>query len=197
MQGCMICPTPTNHVRNLDKELNIDETNSTPSTLADLPQPPPDHLILMSTRRLHTIIQQNNVELLKSTIKLLQISIESNLDFLMYDCSAFDAAWKTASDILATHASMSSIIPAPPPLLLSTINNLTPVSNLLSLIPLPGAANLQTSTPGCRPSWTGSTWPEPKKMLKWLSLKMPFLLQTRTVQQRHWLAQLQDSTIIF
>jgi len=31
MQGCMICPTPTNHVRNLDEELNIDESSSTPS----------------------------------------------------------------------------------------------------------------------------------------------------------------------
>ena len=29
MQGCMICPTPTNHVRNLGEELNIDESNST------------------------------------------------------------------------------------------------------------------------------------------------------------------------
>ena len=65
----MICPTPTNHVRNLDEELNIDESNS---TLADLPQPPPDHPISMFTRRLNTLIQQNNVELLKSTIKLLQ-----------------------------------------------------------------------------------------------------------------------------
>jgi len=87
-------------------------------------------------------MQQNNIELLKSTIKLLQKTIESNLDFVMYDCSAFDAAWKTASDILATHTSMSSIIPRSPPPLLSTINNLVPVSNLLNLIHLPGAANL-------------------------------------------------------
>ena len=112
----MICPTPTNHVRNLDEELNIDESNSTPSTLADLPQPPPDHPILMFTRRLNTVIQQNNVELLKSTIKLLQKPIESNLDFCVYDCSAFDAACRTASEILAFHASMSSIVPDLPPL---------------------------------------------------------------------------------
>ena len=143
----MICPTPTNHVRNLDEELNIDESNSTPSTLADLPQPPPDHPISMFTRRLNTLIQRNNVELLKSTIKLLQKSIESNVDFCMYDCSAFDAAWETASEILASHA---SIVPdLPPPLLLNLTYSLLLASNLLSLIHQPGAANLQISTPGC------------------------------------------------
>ena len=116
----MICPTPTNHVRNLDKELNIDESNSTPSTLADLPQPHPDHLISMFTCSLNTVIQQNNMELLKSPIKLLQKLIESNLDFFVYDCSAFDATLKTASEILASHASMSSIVPDLPPPLSST-----------------------------------------------------------------------------
>ena len=103
----MICPTPTNHVRNLEEELNINESNSTPSTLADLPQLPPDHLNSMFTRRLNTVIQQNNVE--------LQKPIELNLDFCVYDCSAFDAAWWTASEILASHASMSSIVPDLPP----------------------------------------------------------------------------------
>jgi len=149
MQGCMICPTPTNHVRNLDEELNIDESNSTPSTLAELPQPPPDHLISMFTRRLHTVIQQDNVELLKSTIKSLQKPIETNLDFFVYDCSAFDAALKTASEILA---SMSSSIPEPPPLLLNTTNSLLQASNLLSSTHRPGAENLQIFTPGCRTS---------------------------------------------
>ena len=32
----MICPTPTNHVRNLDEELNIDESNSTPPPPVEL-----------------------------------------------------------------------------------------------------------------------------------------------------------------
>ena len=114
MQGCMICPTPTNHVRNLDEELNIDQSNSTPPTLADLPQPPPDHLISMFTCRINTVIQQDNIELLKSTIKSLQKPIETNLDFFVYDCSAFDATLKTASEILA-YASTSSSIPDPPP----------------------------------------------------------------------------------
>ena len=77
----MICPTPTNQVRNLDEELNIDESNSTLPTSADLPPPPPDHLISMFTRRLYTGIQRDDVELLKSTIKSLQKPIETNLDF--------------------------------------------------------------------------------------------------------------------
>ena len=149
MQGCMICPTPTNHVRNLDEELNIDESNSTPPTSADLPQPPPDHLISMFTRRLNTVIQRDDVELLKSTIKSLQKPIETNLDFFVYDCSAFDTAWKTASEILASHA---SIVPdLPPPLLLNITYSLKLVSNLPSLIHQPGAAIPGTSTPGYQP----------------------------------------------
>ena len=144
----MICPTPTNHVRNLDEELNIDESNSTPSTLADLPQPPPDHPISMFTRRLNTLIQRNNVELLKSTIKLLQKSIESNADFCMYDCSAFDTAWETSSEILASHA---SIVPDLPPLLLLNLTySLLLASNLLNSILRPGVENLLIFTPGCR-----------------------------------------------
>ena len=147
-----MCPTPTNHVRNLDGELDLDESNSTSPPPSDLTQTPPDHLISMFTRRLHTLIQQNNIELLKSTIKLLQKSIESNVDFCVYDCSAFDAAWKATSDFLASHASVSSSTPDPTPLLLSTINNLMLVSSPLSLTHRPGGANLGISTPGCQPS---------------------------------------------
>ena len=110
----MICPTPTNQIRNLDEELNIDESNSTTPPPVNLPLPPPDHLISMFTRRLNTVIQQDNVELLKSTIKSLQKPIETNLDFFVYDCSAFDAAWKTASSILASHASIVPDLPPPP-----------------------------------------------------------------------------------
>jgi len=148
MQGCMICPTPTNHVRNLDEELNIDEPNSTPPTPTDLPQPPPDHPISMFTRRLNTLIQRNNVELLKITIKMLQKTMESDTEFCMYDCSAFDTAWETASEIIASHA---SIVPDLPPPLLNITYNLKPVSNLPNLIHQPGAAIPGTSTPGYQP----------------------------------------------
>ena len=103
------CPQSRRGIEHRRIQLNPPTPRQPPST-------PPNHLISMLTLRLHTVIQQNNVELLKSTIKLLQKSIESNLDFVRYDCSAFDAAWKTASDILATHTSMSSIIPDSPPL---------------------------------------------------------------------------------
>ena len=193
MQGCMICPTPTNHVRNLDEELNIDESNSTPSTLADLPQPPPDHLISMFTRRLNTVIQQNNVELLKSTIKLLQKPIESNLDFCVYDCSAFDAACRTASEILAFHASMSSIVPDLPSL--SPQHNLQPHASFKP-------PKLDT------PTWSGKSgdfYPWLSTILNGFKLTQagdvvkvaltlqafPFY-QTRTLQQHHGLDHFQD-----
>ena len=114
MQGCMICPTPTNHVRNLDEELDIDEYNSTSPPPSDLTQIPPDHLISLFTRRLLTIIQRDNIGLLKSTMKLFQNSTKLNIDFCMYDCSAFDAAWKAASDVLTSHNSVSSSTPNPP-----------------------------------------------------------------------------------
>ena len=39
LAGCTICPTPTNHVRNLDEELGTDDTNSTIPTTSDLPPP--------------------------------------------------------------------------------------------------------------------------------------------------------------
>jgi hypothetical protein len=110
----MICPTPTNHVRNLDEELDIDEYNSTSPPPSDLTQIPPDHLISLFTRRLLTVIQRDNIGLLKSTMKLFQNSTKLNIDFCMYDCSAFDAAWKAASDVLASHNSVSSSTPNPP-----------------------------------------------------------------------------------
>ena len=88
----------------------------------------------------------------------------------MYDRSDLEACEQTANDIINSHS--TTIADPPPP----SFNNLVPVSNLLSLIHLPGVASLQISTPGCRPSWTGSTWPKLKIMLKWLSLKMLSLL---------------------
>ena len=35
--GRTICPTPTNHVHNLDEELGTDDTTPTPPTSSDLP----------------------------------------------------------------------------------------------------------------------------------------------------------------
>ena len=40
LAGCTICPTPTNHVLNLDEELGTDDTNPTILTTTDLPPPP-------------------------------------------------------------------------------------------------------------------------------------------------------------
>ena len=113
----------------------------------------PNHLILLFTHQLRTEIQQNDIEVMESTKKLLQKTRESNLKFLKYDCSDLNAASMATSDLLIIHYSSSTTNPASPrPYLLSTANNLTPVSNLLNLIHLTGGPNLQTSTPGWRPS---------------------------------------------
>ena len=77
----MICLTPTNHVRNLDEELNNDDTDSPSLTSHDLPQLPPNHLILMFTRRFLTAVQQNNIQDIVSFSEPLQKSLKSNLDF--------------------------------------------------------------------------------------------------------------------
>ena len=108
LPGCMICQTPTNHVFNLDKEPSIDESSSTPLPSINPSQIPTDHLILLFTHRFRTLIQQKNFEVIESTNILLQKTLKSNLDFHMYDCSALEAVYKTALDLLGTHVTTSS-----------------------------------------------------------------------------------------
>ena len=49
LQGCLICCTPNNHVRNLDKALSSSNATPTSPTNVDLPQPLPDHIIMRLT----------------------------------------------------------------------------------------------------------------------------------------------------
>ena len=41
MQGCMICPTPTNHVRDLTEEMGTDDPMPNLPTSSGLPSPLP------------------------------------------------------------------------------------------------------------------------------------------------------------
>ena len=59
LAGCTICPTPTNHVRNLDEELGTDDTNSTIPTTSDLPPTPPNHPILILSNAFKIAIKEN------------------------------------------------------------------------------------------------------------------------------------------
>ena len=56
--GCAICPTPTNHVRNLDEEQGTDDTNPTTPTTSDLP-PPSNHPILILSNAFKIAIKEN------------------------------------------------------------------------------------------------------------------------------------------
>ena len=104
------------------------------------PPPPPNHAILILTNAFKTAIKENRIHILKGLSKQFLHQVDTNLEFFMYDHSDLEACYQLNS----TPTPPSLMIPPPS---LSTINNLVPVSNLLSLIHLPGAANLQTSTP--------------------------------------------------
>ena len=88
----MICCTPTNHVRNLDEALNSSDATQTSPTDVYLPQPPPNHRILVFTNRFLNAIQTNDVLDIEDINQLYKNIMKSNLDFLTYDCSALCAA---------------------------------------------------------------------------------------------------------
>ena len=92
LQGCMICCTPNNHMCNLDEALNSSDATQTSPTHVDLPQPPPNHLILVFTNRFLNAIQMNDVLDIEDINQLYKNIMKSNLDFLTYDCSALCAA---------------------------------------------------------------------------------------------------------
>ena len=115
------------------------------------PPPPPNHAILILTHAFKTAIKENPIHILKGLSKQFLHQVDTNLEFFMYDHSALEACYQTANDIINSHSTTTADPPPP------SFNNLVPVSNLPSLIHLPGVASQQISTPGCQPSWTGST----------------------------------------
>ena len=141
LSGCTICPTPTNHVRNLDEELETGHTSPTPPTSSNLPLPPPNHPILLLSIAFKNAIKE-------ALSKQFVLQLEINLEFATYDTSDLATCYQTAEDIINAH---TTVVAAPPPLPSSTTNLLL-VSNLLSSIHRPGAANLGISTPGCQTS---------------------------------------------
>ena len=127
MQNCMICPTPTSHVRNLNEETGTDDFIPNPSTSYGLP-PSPNHAILILTNAFKIAIKENRIHILKGLSKQFFHQFDTNLEFFIYDHSDLEACYQTANDIINSHTTITTD-PFPP---LSTASNLVLVSNLLN-----------------------------------------------------------------
>ena len=114
-QGCLVCRTPTNHVRNLDEELSSSDAVQVSPTDDQLPHPPPDHPILIITATFKRAILKKNITLLKACVKQYLHHLETNLEFFKYNCSDLEASYLTAEDILTSHSALSTPLPASPP----------------------------------------------------------------------------------
>ena len=122
-QGCLICSTPTNHVRNLDVsptnhvrnlKVSLNNFNGPPNSTTSLtsptadecPPPPINHPISSLTTALQRAIRQKNIVELKLLLKFHDDILHSSLDFIIYDRTALQTAQLTATQ---------SSIPTPPP----------------------------------------------------------------------------------
>ena len=112
--GCMICNKPINHVRNLDVALNINHgPQVSPITTDRLA--PANHAILFLTAVFQLAIQENDITEITAVNKLYAQTLESNLDFILYDRSDLRAIRQTALNILNSHVAASTPLPTSPP----------------------------------------------------------------------------------
>ena len=110
-QGCMICSTLINHIGNLDVALNSSIAPPTSPTTPDCPQPPINHPILTLIATFLDAIQQNNMVKLTTFDCLYRQSLQSNLDFLLYDRLNLQATHNTALQLLDSHIAASTSLP--------------------------------------------------------------------------------------
>jgi hypothetical protein len=117
-QGCLVCGTPTNHVRNLDEALNNSEaTQVSPTTDEDflsLPTPPPNHLIRKLTIKFLNAIKKEDFLAIETTNKQFISYTETRLESLNYDCSVLYDARLTAMNMLSSHKAMLNPLTSPP-----------------------------------------------------------------------------------
>ena len=117
-QGCLVCGTPTNHVRNLDEALNNSEaTQVSPTTDEDflsLPTPPPNHLIRKLTIKFLNAIKKEDFLAIETTNKQFIFYTETGLESLDYDCSVLYDARLTAMNLLSSHNAMLNPLTSPP-----------------------------------------------------------------------------------
>ena len=100
LSGCTICPTLTNHVRNLDEELETGHTS------------PTHHPILLLSIAFKKAINENQLYALKALSKHFILQLETNLEFATYDTSDLATCYQTAEDIINAHTTIAA---DPPP----------------------------------------------------------------------------------
>ena len=110
----MICNMPINHIHNLDVALN---SNHGPQILPITPDDlsPANHAILFLTAVFQLAIQENDITEITAVNKLYAQTLESNLDFILYDRSDLRAIRQTALNILNSHVAASTPLPTSPP----------------------------------------------------------------------------------
>ena len=161
-QGCLICSTPTNHVRDLDvsptnhvRNLNVslnnineqpNSANTITSPPAAKPKPPSDHPIVRLTVTLQEAIQENDMLELECLIELSALAFSSDPEFATYDRSALRTARNHAKQIFYSYSATL----APPVHLPSAISNSTPDPTLN-----PGEEGLNTPDPSLNPEEKG------------------------------------------
>ena len=160
-QGCMICSTLINHVRNLDMAMNNSNAPQTSLTTANSPQLPINHLILTLTTALQDAIQENDIIELTAIDHLYRQTLKDNLDFFLYDRSNLRAAHVTVKQLLASHITASTPLPDSPHNSLIHSQPTPPPSASFKPPKLvtdswSGVDNPMTSIPGCPPSCTDS-----------------------------------------
>ena len=117
-QDCLICGTPTNHVRNLDAALdNSDGPPTSPpsSPTTGKPSPPPNHLILHLTTAFEAATWKNNVNDLKNLPPLYDQTMSTNLEFLFYDLTDLHTVRTKATQLIDAHTAASTPLPDSPP----------------------------------------------------------------------------------
>ena len=100
LQGCMICCTPTNHVRNLEGELSSSEAITPSPTDDDLPQPPHDHFLQGITLKYKQAIQKQDLPMLEALNSKCIQYISNNEDYFFYNVSDLETYRDTAIDLL-------------------------------------------------------------------------------------------------
>ena len=115
LQGCLPCRTSSTHIRNLGADLDSCNTSSTPWTTDVLPQPPPNHPILLLTSAFQRAIQTKDIRQLKAYIKQYNHNLESNMEFVQFDCSKLNTLCTSAENILDSITATNTPLPSSPP----------------------------------------------------------------------------------
>ena len=76
--------------------------------------PPTNHAILLLTAVFQLAIQENNSVEITAINQLYAQTLQSNLDFILYDRSDLHANWQIAMNLLNSHVAASTPLPTSP-----------------------------------------------------------------------------------